>query len=167
MMLLRRIAQYSLVLPSMFYKNVILRISNLGTNYLVFKQNPWCSGSLASSECRQSKLCCATVITMKNFQCSVLKNRITWSFHLFYTSRVCSTRQLSLFKKQSLNCIETQLYPWLFKHTLQKAGFITFKSLSKIFSPIYKKWILSLLPWNVFKYKNYFFLAFGPTFLLY
>lgn len=142
MMLLRRIAQHSLVLASMFYKNVRQRISNLGINCLVFKQKPLMFPD--KFRVLQSKLCCATVITMKNFQCSILKNRIAWSFHLFYTSRVCSTRQLSPLKKQSLNCTETQLYPWLFKHTLQKAGFITFTSLSKIFSPTYKKWILSL-----------------------
>lgn len=56
--------------------------------------------SLASSECWHSKLCCVTVITMKNFQCLILKNRITWSFHLFYTSTVCSTWQLSPLKMQ-------------------------------------------------------------------
>lgn len=56
-----------------------------------------------------------------------------------HLSSVFNTAIISVQEAESLNCIETQLYLWLFKHTLQKAGFITFKSLSKIFSPTYKK----------------------------
>ena len=136
-MILLGIAQY--LLSSGFHVLQERYTSNLRINCLCIQAKPLMFRSLASSECWQSKLCCAAVITMKNFQGLILKNRITWSFHLFYTSSVCATWQLSPLKKWSWNCNETQLYPWLFKHTLQKAGVITFKSLSKILSPNFQK----------------------------
>lgn len=69
---------------------------------LSIQAKPLMFRSLASSEHWQSKLCCATVITLKSFQCLILKNRITRSFHLFYTFRRCSTWQLSPFKKHGV-----------------------------------------------------------------
>lgn len=76
-------------------------------------------------------------------------------------SRVCSTRQLSPFKKQR---VETALklnytHDFLNIHFKRQVSSHA-KSLSKIFSPTCKKEIFIPLPRDLFKYTNDFFLFF-------
>lgn len=116
--------------------------------------------SLASSECWQSKLCCAAEVTMKNFQCLILENRITWSCHLFYTSRVCSTWQLSSFKKTEFKLHWNSIILMTFENIHSKSQTSSHsnhctKSYETDFMP---------LPQDIFKHKNDLFSALYPLF---